>query len=123
MSSRYDRGLKIISGSESQVAAKVAEILALVPEKLSVDGNYPNPFNPTTTIRYGIPEPSDVRITVVNILGQEIVELKNGWQDIGRYEVVWNGQSSNGRPMSSGVYFVMLSNGKTLEAHKIMLIK
>ena len=123
VSSRYDRGLKIISGSESQVAAKVAEILALVPEKLSVDGNYPNPFNPTTTIRYGIPEPSDVRITVVNILGQEIVELKNGWQDIGRYEVVWNGQSSNGRPMSSGVYFVMLSNGKTLEAHKIMLIK
>ena len=123
VSSRYDRGLKIISGSESQVAAKVAEILALVPEKLSVDGNYPNPFNPTTTIRYGIPEPSDVRITVVNILGQEIVELKNGWQDIGRYEVVWNGQSSNGMPMSSGVYFVMLSNGKTLEAHKIMLIK
>jgi len=59
----------------------------------------------------------------VNILGQEIVELKNGWQDIGRYEVVWNGQSSNGRPISSGVYFVMLSNGKTLEAHKIMLIK
>ena len=41
VSSRYDRGLKIISGSESQVAAKVAEILALVPEKLSVDGNYP----------------------------------------------------------------------------------
>ena len=123
VSSRYDRGLKIISGSESQVATKVAEILALVPEKLSVDGNYPNPFNPTTTIRYGIPEPSDVRITVVNILGQEIVELKNGWQDIGRYEVVWNGQSSNGRPISSGVYFVMLSNGKTLEAHKIMLIK
>ena len=62
-----------------------------------------------------------IRITVVNILGQEIVELKNGWQDIGRYEVVWNGQSSNGRPMSSGVYFVMLSNGKTLKHTKLCL--
>ena len=81
------------------------------------------PFNPTTTIRYGIPEPSEVRITVVNILGREVVELKNGWQDIGKYEVVWNGQSTNGSSMSSGVYFVMLSNGKTLEAYKIMLIK
>ena len=79
--------------------------------------------NPITTIKYGLPEPSDIRITIVNILGQEVAELRNGWQDIGRYEASWNGQSSNGSPMSSGVYFVVLSDGKTLKSHKIMLIK
>jgi hypothetical protein len=120
---RYDRRVKIIAGEESEVAARISDVLSMIPEELSISGNYPNPFNPSTTIRYGLPEPRNVRMTVVNIMGQEIAELVSGWQDMGRYEVVWNGQSGDGGSLSSGIYFVIINDGKNLRSHKVMLLK
>jgi len=120
---RYDRRVKIIAGEESEVAARIRDVLSMIPEELSISGNYPNPFNPSTTIRYGLPEPRNVRMTVVNIMGQEIAELVSGWQDMGRYEVVWNGQSGDGGSLSSGIYFVIINDGKNLRSHKVMLLK
>jgi hypothetical protein len=120
---RYDRRVKIIAGDESEVAARIRDVLSMIPEELSISGNYPNPFNPSTTIRYGLPEPRNVRMTVVNIMGQEIAELVSGWQDMGRYEVVWNGQSGDGGSLSSGIYFVIINDGKNLRSHKVMLLK
>ncbi|HIB04677.1 MAG TPA: T9SS type A sorting domain-containing protein, partial [Candidatus Marinimicrobia bacterium] len=121
--SRYDRQIKIISGDPAAVAGKISEILALIPEELSLDGNYPNPFNPVTTIRFGLPQPRNVRITVVNLLGQEITELVNGWKDIGRHEVVWQGLDRNGKPVASGVYFTVLSDGNKIIVQKMLLLK
>ena len=120
---RFDRQIKILYGGTEQAAIELDNILSLVPEKLSLHGNYPNPFNPVTTIRYGLPQPREIRITIVNILGQEIKELVNGWKDIGHYEVKWNGQDHNGNPVASGVYFTIISDGEALRSHKIMMIK
>ncbi|SVC39831.1 uncharacterized protein METZ01_LOCUS292685, partial [marine metagenome] len=120
---RYSRQVKIVAGDPEQVALAVDEILATIPEELSLDGNYPNPFNPVTTIRYGLPQPREVRVTVVNILGQEITELVNGWRDMGRHEVVWQGQDRTGKPVASGMYFTVLSDGNKIIVQKMLLLK
>ena len=120
---RYSRQVKIVAGDPEQVALAVDEILATIPEELSLDGNYPNPFNPVTTIRFGLPQPRNVRITVVNLLGQEITELVNGRRDIGRHEVVWQGLDRNGKPEASGMYFTVLSDGNKILVQKMLLLK
>jgi hypothetical protein len=120
---RYDRQVKIISGDPAEVALAVDEILTAIPEELSLDGNYPNPFNPVTTIRFGLPEPRKIRITVVNILGQEITELVNGWRDMGRHEVVWQGVDGSGKAVASGIYFTVLSDGNKIIVQKMLLLK
>jgi hypothetical protein len=68
--------------------------------------NYPNPFNPSTTIKYQIAEPSFVRIAVYDIMGRKIKELLNESKPAGYYEVVWNGSSENERSTSTGIYFL-----------------
>jgi hypothetical protein len=121
--SRYDRQIKIISGDPAAVAGTISDILALIPVELSLDGNYPNPFNPVTTIRFGLPEPRKIRITVINLLGQEIIELVNDWKDIGRHEIQWQGQDYHGRPVASGMYFSVLSDGHKTIVQKMLLLK
>jgi hypothetical protein len=120
---RYARQVKIVSGSPESVALTIADILSLIPTELSLDGNYPNPFNPVTTIRFGLPQSRKVRITVINLLGQEIIELVNGWRDIGRHEVQWQGQDHQGRPVASGMYFTVLSDGHKTIVQKMLLLK
>jgi hypothetical protein len=123
LDSRYDRRVKIVAGDESEVAARIGDVLSMIPEELSISGNYPNPFNPTTTIKYGLPEPRNVRMTIVNIKGQEIAELVSGWQDMGRHEVIWNGRSDDGTSLSSGIYLVVINDGRNFKTHKVMLLK
>ena len=123
LDNRYSRQVKIVAGDPEQVALAVDDILATIPEELSLEGNYPNPFNPVTTIRFGLPEPRNVRVTVVNILGQEITELVNGWKDIGRHEVVWQGLDRTGKPVASGMYFTVLSDGNKIIVQKMLLLK
>jgi hypothetical protein len=121
--SRYDHQIRIVAGEPEQVALAVDDILATIPEELSLDGNYPNPFNPVTTIRFGLPEPRNVRITVVNILGQEITELVKGWRDIGRHEVIWQGVDGSGKAVASGMYFTVMSDGNKIIVQKMLLLK
>ena len=121
--SRYDRQIKIFAGDLAQVALAVDDILSMIPEELSLDGNYPNPFNPVTTIRFGLPEPRQVSLTVMNMLGQEVLTLVNGWQDLGYHEVRWLGLDRSGVPVASGVYFAVLRDGNLVRVEKMMLLK
>jgi hypothetical protein len=75
------------------------------PQTFTLFQNYPNPFNPSTRIEYALPVESSVTIKVYNILGQEVATLVNEQQLGGQHIVEWNGRSSNGLAMSSGVYF------------------
>jgi hypothetical protein len=59
-------------------------------------GNYPNPFNPSTTIRFDVPQRSRVRLTIYNILGQEIAELANEEMSAGYFERIWNAKAASG---------------------------
>jgi hypothetical protein len=94
-----------------------------LPKTFVLDQNYPNPFNPTTTISYQLPEQRDVTLVVYNILGQEVRSLVNDAQAPGRYSVQWDGRSSAGINVSSGVYFIRLRAGDFVDVKKMMLLK
>jgi hypothetical protein len=86
--------------------------------------NYPNPFNPTTTISFSIPEESNVELTIFNIKGQKIRLLLNDQMTAGEHSVVWNGEDTSRKKVSSGVYLYKLHvNDKTEAVKKCLLLK
>ncbi|MCK5051259.1 MAG: T9SS type A sorting domain-containing protein [Candidatus Cloacimonetes bacterium] len=86
--------------------------------------NYPNPFNPTTTISFSIHEESEVELSIYNIKGQKIKSLLNDQLTAGEHSIVWNGEDFTGKKASSGIYFYKLNvNGKTEAVKKCLLLK
>ncbi len=84
--------------------------------------NYPNPFNPTTTIEYSVPETGNVSIDVYNILGQRVKTLVNSEHSKGTHTIQWDGKDVN-NALSSGIYFYKVSqNGKSV-TKKIVMMK
>ncbi|MBI9031923.1 T9SS type A sorting domain-containing protein [bacterium] len=94
---------------------------ALPLTKLS--GNYPNPFNPETTISFNIANQTNVELSVYNIKGQKVKTLINDVLSKGDHKVVWDGRNSSGQKVSSGVYFYRLKTPKFDSIKKMLLIK
>ncbi len=80
-----------------------------IPSDFVLNQNFPNPFNPSTTIRYSLPERSHVRIHVYDAAGREITLLRDRSEGAGHHEVQWNAKDARGNPVSSGVYFYTLT--------------
>ena len=100
-----------------------------IPTKFSLSA-YPNPFNPSTAIRYTIPNAtlsevkgSRVQLIIYDILGNEVEELVNEEKPAGTYEVIWNGDNSLGNKVSSGIYFVRIQANQQSKYLKLMLLK
>jgi hypothetical protein len=86
--------------------------------------NYPNPFNPSTTISFSIPEKADINLSIYNIKGQKVNTLAHREFERGMHKVVWNGKDKNNKAVSSGVYFYKLDvNGRTEAVKKCLLLK
>ena len=85
--------------------------------------NFPNPFNPATTIEYSISESSPVTIKVFNIEGKEIATLVNSYHAPGNYSIEWNGMNRFGQPAASGTYIYEIIAGKFHEAKRMILMK
>jgi hypothetical protein len=94
-----------------------------VPAVFSLADNYPNPFNPTTTISYSIPQDENVKLSIYNVKGQKVTTLVNGNQTAGSYNAVWNGADKSNKKVSSGIYFYKIEAGKNTEMKKMVLIK
>jgi len=95
-----------------------------VPECVVLKGNYPNPFNPTTSISFSIPNESKVDLIVYNIKGQKVKSLINNDLDRGNHSIVWYGVDESGKSVSSGVYFYELSvNGNSKSVKKCLMLK
>ncbi len=97
-----------------------------IPEvfELKLYPNYPNPFNPITTISFSIPENSKVNLSVYNIKGQKVRTLMDDDLEKGIHDVVWSSKDNSGKSVSSGVYFYKFDvNGKTKDLKKMLLLK
>lgn len=94
------------------------KISGLAPDKFKLSSNYPNPFNPTTTIPYQVPETVPVKIDLFNIIGRQVTTLVDKDQSPGFYEVKLDGSN-----LSSGMYFYRIQAGDFTETKKLLLIK
>ncbi|RMD85742.1 MAG: T9SS C-terminal target domain-containing protein [Calditrichaeota bacterium] len=101
----------------------------ILPEKYQLFQNFPNPFNPTTKIRFQIPESShsksgvDVRLEVFNILGQKVKTLLHQTLKAGTYTVEWDGANKEGMQVASGIYIYRLSTDDFQIQKKMLLIR
>ncbi len=94
-----------------------------IPQTFALLGNFPNPFNPSTTIEYQLPEAVHVQISVYNILGQLVKTLTDTKQQSGTCHVLWDGKDSAGRTMPSGLYLYRLDAGTFHTSGKMLLLK
>ncbi|MFI5251000.1 MAG: FlgD immunoglobulin-like domain containing protein [Bacteroidota bacterium] len=98
-----------------------------IPQNYVLYPSYPNPFNPTTTISYGLPKTTDVTIKIYDILGKDIRTLVNSTQQGGSYHVIWNGTNDNGVAVASGIYTCrLIANnglGSFTQTTKLILLK
>jgi hypothetical protein len=93
----------------------------VIPQEIILHSAYPNPFNPSTTISYQIPEGgANISLSIFDIRGRLVTELFNGFQEYSNkpYEFTWNADK-----FSSGIYFIGLSSGAKIKTQKIILIK
>jgi len=106
------------------VPAAVADgDVTIIPTVTTLRGNYPNPFNPTTTIAFDLARDGAVVIDVYNIKGQRVKSLVNDVRGAGRYNVVWNGDDSSGKSVGSGVYFYRMTADGYTKTQKMVLMK
>nr|MCS5662080.1 T9SS type A sorting domain-containing protein [Dehalococcoidia bacterium] len=85
--------------------------------------NFPNPFNPVTTLRYDLPEHSHVTLTVYDMLGKDIIRLVQTTQEAGFKSVQWNATDNMGRPVSAGVYIYQIEAEDIIRTKKMVLLK
>ncbi len=85
--------------------------------------NYPNPFNPVTTIKYNVAVNANVTVEVYNLRGQKVITLVNSTQKPGEHSVVWDGTDDNGKTVGSGIYLYKIKNGKYTSTKKMILMK
>jgi hypothetical protein len=93
------------------------------PLTFELGNNYPNPFNPSTTIEYSIPDAGRVTLEIFNILGQNVLTLVDEEQSRGRYQIMWDGKDKAGSLVGSGVYFYQLRTSKAVTVKKMILLK
>lgn len=95
----------------------------LIPGQFDLSQNYPNPFNPETRIKFQLPRTSQVRIEVLNLLGQRIATLVDERWPAGDYELQWDGRDEQGQSAPSGIYLCRLQAGSFVETRKMMLVR
>lgn len=94
-----------------------------LPTKFDLRQNYPNPFNPSTNIEFDVPKKAHIKLTIYNVLGQEVNTLVNEEMAPGKKSVTWNGDSQGGTKVSSGMYFYKLETEGFVSTKKMLLVK
>ncbi|MDC0215353.1 T9SS type A sorting domain-containing protein [Candidatus Marinimicrobia bacterium] len=113
----YGENQQVISSGSHQMKIKA------IPDEYALHHNYPNPFNPTTTILYDVPQEGYVSLVIYDLMGREITKLMNGAMDAGYYSMQWNGKNSFGSTVSAGVYFYQIQINGFVQTKKMLLLK
>ena len=119
---RIVNGIVDMGAYEYQDSSSVSDNIqySILNSQLS---NYPNPFNPKTTIKLDLAEPGKIELAIYNIKGQKIKTLMDAYSCKGHFDIVWRGKDDNGNSVSSGQYFIKLTQNGKITATKIMLLK
>jgi hypothetical protein len=100
------------------------ELPGAMPKDFALTGVGPNPFNPSTTIGFGVPAPGgEVKLTIFNVRGQVVRRLVDGYKAPGFHTETWDGTDDHGEPVASGVFFVRMTAEDFSDIKKIVLLK
>ena len=99
------------------------EIISTLPKEYALYNNYPNPFNPVTTIEFDLPISGSVDLKIFNLLGEEVTTLLHEEFEAGRHSVIWDGLNNAQNTVSSGVYFYSITTGSFNAVKKMILIR
>ena len=105
------------------VVVGVDRTLTPLPDVITLEQNVPNPFNPTTMIRFHLAEPMSARLTIYDAAGRRVRVLVNRSLTAGQHGVVWDGRDDTGHPAATGVYFYVLDTQTTRLARRMVLLK
>lgn len=94
-----------------------------IPKTYALNQNYPNPFNPSTQISFDLPVAGKVDLSVYNVLGQNVRTLVNQDMEAGSHTITWDGRSSSGTQVASGIYFYRLTAASYTQTMKMMMLK
>lgn len=108
---------------DADKAATGSTVESSLPDGYELLQNHPNPFNPSTTITFAVPEASDVTLSIYNLRGQLIQTLHSGPIATGPHSVVWNGTDFRGAKVASGVYLYKLEAKDFVETRRLVLMK
>ena len=112
------------SGLSTAAATAVLETSqAMVPTVFALEQNHPNPFNSQTVLRFALPRPSEVELTVYNLAGQLVARLARGHREAGVYMVQWDGRTDAGVDLASGVYPYRLQTADRTLTRKLLLLR
>jgi len=112
-------GVEIARSPETRIT-----LTGEIPGGTVLHPNYPNPFNPQTTIRYELDRPNAVVLRIYDVTGQLIRVLRNAvWEETGNHEVIWRGQDDHGRPVASGTYFARLKAGNFEQTQRMVVVR
>ena len=101
----------------------ILELKPVIPATFTLHQNFPNPFNPITTLRYDLPPDELVTLSIYDMLGKEVTQLVNTSQRAGFKSVQWNTTDSMGKPVSAGVYLYQIQAGEVVQTKKMVLLK
>ena len=94
----------------------------IVPDEYALS-NYPNPFNPTTTIRFDLPTSGNVKISIYDISGKEVASIVDGYYEKGRHQIIWQALDNNNRKVASGMYIAKIQSGSYVKCIKMLLMQ
>jgi len=97
--------------------------IIVVPSVFALHQNYPNPFNPVTEIQFDVPVESKVKLTIYNLMGQEVTTLSHSTLEAGFHSVRWDGTNGLGEQVGTGLYFYRLSSPSFTSTKKMILVK
>jgi len=125
-----DKSVSVTAGSSNANLGNIVMVEGVsgdsditMPTVTALGGNYPNPFNPSTTISFDVSREGFVTIDIYNIRGQRVKRVVSGSFSGGRHSVVWNGDDSAGNSVGSGVYFYRMTTGEYTATRKMLLLK
>jgi predicted outer membrane repeat protein len=110
----------ILHAKEGPIGTESSELL---PTEFALHQNYPNPFNPVSTIRYELPQASNVSLLIYDILGREVARLVDSYMEPGYQHAQWNGRDATGHEVPSGIYIARLVTPEYSQSIKMVLLK
>lgn len=116
---RYD----LLAGERAWVERTAGPLAAALPARVALLPNYPNPFNPETSIVFELPRPGFARVDIHDVAGRALLTLVEGDMPAGRHVLTWDGRDRAGRSVASGTYFVRLHAEGAVDQRKLVLLK